>query len=340
MAMVCPQCNGTFEQRLQCPTCSVRLLYQAPSRKRGGVPGAGEEPWQHTPWGRIFIGLLLSQGLYYVLRNLCTAGLLAAGDAAPANARAALSNLVLLQGLQVAGVLAAGILCGAGKHQGFVFGALVGVWNGVLFLIAQQFTGQSLTAIAMIGQPLLQAAFGAVGGFIGSTIWRPMPSLQLLLAFADTSPRLPPAESPPLFAGPVAWGRVVTGTAVAVGGVIWANVILDFVLAASEGKLTIDSSLQAQLVTWEICALAMVVGSCLAGAGTLNGAKQGLAVGVGTSSILLGLGIASGGMPVHLLLFTVTSSLSLGLVGGWFGGQLFPPLNPTRRRQHFDVAAL
>ena len=35
MAMVCPQCNGSFEQRLNCPGCNVRLLYQAPTRKRG-----------------------------------------------------------------------------------------------------------------------------------------------------------------------------------------------------------------------------------------------------------------------------------------------------------------
>src|SRR3989442_1640852 len=35
MSMVCPKCNGSFEQRLQCPACNVRLLYQAPSRRRG-----------------------------------------------------------------------------------------------------------------------------------------------------------------------------------------------------------------------------------------------------------------------------------------------------------------
>src|SRR5215468_9170354 len=77
MAMVCPQCNVSFEQRWHCPTCGVRLLYQAQQTRVGrGVLG-GAAQWQQTPWGRIFIGLLLAQGLYYGLRHLCTAGLLA-----------------------------------------------------------------------------------------------------------------------------------------------------------------------------------------------------------------------------------------------------------------------
>ena len=38
--------------------------------KRGG--------WQETPWGRIGVGLLLAQGVYYGLWNLGNAGLLAA----------------------------------------------------------------------------------------------------------------------------------------------------------------------------------------------------------------------------------------------------------------------
>ena len=79
MAMVCPQCNGSFEQRLQYPTCNVRLLYQASSRRRRSLIGHGEDSWQQTPWGKLFVGLLLAQGIYYVLRSLCTAGLLAAG---------------------------------------------------------------------------------------------------------------------------------------------------------------------------------------------------------------------------------------------------------------------
>ena len=68
MAMVCPQCASSYEQRLQCPTCGVRLLYDF----RGPKPAAQAAAvrWQQTPWGRILIGLVLAQGLYFGLQHL------------------------------------------------------------------------------------------------------------------------------------------------------------------------------------------------------------------------------------------------------------------------------
>src|SRR5207253_2902153 len=86
MSMVCPQCASTFTQALQCPTCGVRLQYQLASRRSAAtlaVPGADAAPqWQHTPWGRIFVGVLLTQGLTYGMQLLCTAGLLATDEEA------------------------------------------------------------------------------------------------------------------------------------------------------------------------------------------------------------------------------------------------------------------
>src|SRR5437588_1664174 len=79
MAMVCPQCNGSFEQRWHCPSCGVRLLYQTRQTRTGGGSPGETDPWQQTPWGRILIGLLLAQGIYYSLRHLFTAGLLVSG---------------------------------------------------------------------------------------------------------------------------------------------------------------------------------------------------------------------------------------------------------------------
>src|SRR5262249_9687577 len=155
----------------------------------------------------------------------------------------------------------------------------------------QQASGEALTPITLFGQPLLQAAVGVLGGVIGSSIWKPLPPLPVPTFLRDTKPRVALAPRPSYFDGPIAWGKVVTGIVIAVGGVVWANVILDFVLEASEGKLTLDSHLQTQLVTLEICALAILAGSALAGSGTANGIKQGLCVGIGTSSVLLGLGL-------------------------------------------------
>ena len=55
MAMVCPQCAGSYEQRLQCPTCGVRLLYDFHGPKAqaaaAGRPLAadGLGPHRHRP---------------------------------------------------------------------------------------------------------------------------------------------------------------------------------------------------------------------------------------------------------------------------------------------------
>lgn len=338
MAMLCPQCNTTHEQRLNCPSCGARLLYHPSAARSDGA-------WQDTPWGRLAVGLLLAQGLYHGLRQLCTAGLLALSTEAKAgDVYATLSGLVLLQGLQAIGVLAAGILIGAGKRHGFAYGAVVGVWNGILFLFLDSWLGErglmqrwfggadaQPTIPSMLGQPMLQAAVGAMGGLIGSLIWKPLPEPVSPSLMDFKLPPLPKAEDRPALAGPVAWGRVLSGSAVAIGGIVWANTILEAVVEASEGTLTLQSHLQTQLVTWEICGLAMLFGSALAGATTLNGMKQGLWVGLLTGTVLFGIRLTSAMLPHNLMLFALLSAIPLGMLGGWFGGQLFPPRRPRFR---------
>src|SRR5207237_10197083 len=134
--------------------------------------------------------------------------------------------------------------------------------------------------------PALQVAFETLGGLVGSLSWRPLPLEVLPVQPRKTLLALPARRGPSAFRGPVAWGRVLTGITVAVGGVFWVDVIRDSVLDASEGKLRIDTHLQAELVTWEISALAMIAGGAMAGASTRNGSKQGSCVGIGTGTIL------------------------------------------------------
>ena len=135
------------------------------------------------------------------------------------------------------------------------------------------------------------------------------------------------------FAGPVSWGRVVTGITVAVGGVFWANVIREFVVEASEGKLRIDTHLQADLVTWEISALAMLAGSAFAGFNTHNGLKQGLYVGIGAGCIILAIRLTASSLSFQLLMLTVISAMGLCTAGGWFGSELFPPVAAGKHRK-------
>ena len=70
MAMVCTRCSTTHEQRLQCPSCGGRLEYWNPRRR--WFDGDARR-WMQTPWGRIFLGVALAQGLFYGARHGLTA---------------------------------------------------------------------------------------------------------------------------------------------------------------------------------------------------------------------------------------------------------------------------
>ncbi len=334
MAMVCPQCSGAFDQHLMCPTCNVRLLYQANLGPSSAVES--DSQWQQTPWGRLVVGLLLAQGLAHGLRLLATAGLMAGDDSAGQTVWSTLFGLVLWHALQGLSLLVGGAIAGAGQARGLVYGCVLGIINGLIFLAVGHGQGESLTPIALYGQPLLHLALGGLGGLIGTCIWKPLPTVSL--ASNKTPP--PPTRSRSqwrAFAGPIAWVRVLAGCALVVGGSIWSQGILQFVLEASQGALTIRSHLQAQLVSWEITALATLCGAGLAGATTANGLKQGLCVGLGAGAVLLGIHLNSPQFVLETTVFTVASILCLTLAGGWFGGQLFPPLLAQRPRRRLHL---
>jgi hypothetical protein len=265
---------------------------------------------------------------------------MASGDEAARNAWDTLYGLVLQQGIQAGALIIGGALAGAGKRQGVIYGAVVGVWNGVITVLVMSATFRTPTPVALFGQPLLQTALGALGGFLSSMIWKPLPQVFTPMVARRSSEVLLRPRSSSWFGGPVSWGRVLAGAAVATGGSIWANVILELVLESSEGKLTIDSHVQAQLVTWEITALAMVAGGALAGAATLNGLKQGIFVGLCAGAIYTGIRLGTSQVALQPLVFSVFAAIALGIVGGWFGGQLFPPIYGTTRGKHLGPAPL
>jgi hypothetical protein len=335
MAMVCPQCRTSYDQRLQCPACSTRLLYRASHTLKDNAPGSG---WRQTPWGRILIGLLLAQGLFYGLRHLLTGVLLALqNEGTPVETWAALQGLVLVQGLQVFTLLLGGLLAGGGQRQGILLGAVVGVWNGVFSVLSQAVPGQALTAVALYGQPLIHTTFGAVGGWLGCMIWKPLP-LPASPAASRLMRKLGAARRRvSLFAGRVAWFRVFLGAALAVAGSLSATLIFETVIKYSGDKLSASVELQDWLVTWEIKALAILFGGAVAGSTTSNGLKQGLCVGLVTTAVLLGVQ-ANRNTPT-LFALTLISSLTLALAGGWFGSQLLPPVVPYKRSRGIGPAS-
>ena len=107
-----PAVSRRLRSRLHCPQCDVRLVFR--DQGRGGRRSFGA--WQQTAWGRIFIGLLLAQGLYYGLRHLCVAGLLATNFADAEALGASVTGLLLLQGLQVVSLFIGGIFAGPARR--------------------------------------------------------------------------------------------------------------------------------------------------------------------------------------------------------------------------------
>ncbi len=326
MSMLCPQCSTFYEQRLHCPACGVRLLYRD-SRDHTGRWGAS---WRQTPWGRIFIGIVLAQGLFYGLRHLYTGVLLGlqAQGAAP-ESLASVSNVLLLQALQLIALALGAIMAGACQRSGLILGCMVGIWNGVFSVLFGP--AEFRSAVALYGQPLIHAAFGALAGWIGSTFWKPIPASGTSRVIRKQPL---PKRAVALFAGPIAWIRVCLGSVIAVLGTLAAKILLDWMLDHSGGRLATSTDLQDKIVTWEIQSLAVILGGAFAGALTSNGFKQGLCVGLLTGIGLACLSSSSHHSTVELIALTPIGAFGLSLVGGWFGGELLPPVVPKVRLGH------
>jgi hypothetical protein len=333
MSMVCPECHGSFDQTLQCPACSVRLQYRSGGRAAGAAPAASGQPqWQNTPWGRIVVGILLSQGLGHGLQMLCTAGLLAASEESSRTVWGTLFGLVLLQALHALSLMVGAGVTAAGQRRGLFLGGVVGLTSGCLFLAAQLLQGERPADASALSEPVLALAFGALGGLLGSTIWRPLPALRMPASPADKARPRPAPVAPSALVGPIAWGRVLVGLGVVACAVLWPAVILNFVVEYSQGRFRLESHLQAQLVTWEIAGVLTLLAGALAGATTRNGIKHGLLVGLGGAVLLVGNYLGNRAAVLEQTLLMVACVLSLTVAGGWFGGHLFPPIAARRRK--------
>jgi hypothetical protein len=179
----------------------------------------------------------------------------------------------------------------------------------------------------------MHTVFGAIAGHISSSIWKPLaPREEPKAAISFESRIIGPSQNhPATFSGPVAWLRAAFGAGFAVCGTLFAKKILENIVDVSEGKLTTDSYIQAELITWEIRALAILIGSALAGSGTINSLKQGFVVGLAVSAVHIFGSLGAHALPMDQSIMTVGCALSLGIFGGWFGGQLFPAYSPTLR---------
>jgi hypothetical protein len=328
MSAVCSRCSQVFDDAA-CPRCGT----PPPIHDFSPAPAHGPR-WQQTGWGRILIGLILSQGLFYGLRHLTTGLLLVADDGDAEAMWNDVRNLLILQGIQLFGVLVGSILAGGGQRSGFFLGAVVGAWNGVLVLLLRQNPAQELNLVGMVGQPLLHAFVGSLGGAFGSLVWKPIPATAVPVSLAP--PRKPvPRRRTPLLAGKIHVLRILLGAAVAVAGTLSASLLLHKALALSGGKLETTHAMQDRLITWEIKAVMLILGGALAGATTTNGIKQGLFVGLVSSVALITFQTPIADAWLEFASLTAVSTFALCVAGGWFGGALFPPVVKFERTSSF-----
>ncbi len=333
MPMICPKCNGIFDQQIQCPSCAVRLHFSSTAGSSKGVAGK-KNAWQHSPMGRILVGLLLAQGLALGLRFFWDGSLSFSEGPESSNTWTALFEIIILQGLQAVCLLIAGGLAGAGQSKGLFIGGFIGLGNSFIFLAIRIFQNHPPVGVLLYGVPILETFCGALGGFIGSIIWRPLPKLALAnpIAKATAKSKVRRSSGTMLFQGPISWPKVFIGTAVVVVGVISPTVVLDFVMTASRGQMQVSTHLQAKLITWEISGLAMLIGAAIAGFNTFNGGKQGLCVGIGSAIALVGFYLVQSEIFLEEIIGLVACVVLLCMAGGWFGSRLFPPVASSPRR--------
>jgi hypothetical protein len=307
--------------------CGSALLPGQP-RPPLGLVGS----WMQSPLARVLIGLVIAQGLFHGMRQFATGILLTRlGDEGLERFNTSFSGLIFWQVLQWVGLLTGAALAGSSETLGYFYGTLIGVGNGLICSATLQLPGTAASIFAFYAQPLIQAALGLVGGWIGSTIFKPLPEITVPSGPSEGR-KGPRYQLKPLLEGPVHWARVLLGAVVAVAGALSAGAIFDYVLEASRGRLATEAVWQDQIFTWEIKVLALILGGALAGANTSNGFKQGLLVGFGAAAAMVILTRYSSSMTDASILFG--STLVLCILGGWFGGQLLPPvvLRPWRNK--------
>jgi hypothetical protein len=331
MATYCPQCNTPRPATLACTVCGTRLL---PGQPRPPLGLAGR--WMKSPLSRVFIGLVLSQGLFHGMRQFATGILLGPlGEDGLEQFTASFSGQVFWQALQGVGLLVGAALAGSSETLGFFYGTLVGIGNGIVSSALPQSAGGPASQMALVAQPLIQAALGLVGGWMGSILFAPLPDMSIPTGAGVARKRR--RRLKPLLEGRIYWLRVLVGTLVAVFGVLSAGAIFDAVIEAGRGRLMTEAYWQDQIFTWEIKVLALLLGGALAGANTNNGFKQGLVVGLGAALVMASLPRYNSTVFDGTVLFCTV--LGLCITGGWFGGELLPPIVRAPRAKHMGPMA-
>jgi hypothetical protein len=342
---VCPRCRGMSQNTFLCPRCGIQTQ-EAEVAVPETVQVAPDPP---TLAGGLLLGLLVAQGLTYALRHLATAAVLAYG-AYPNDMTfwsSSEGNITLLS-IQAVALFVAAVFAGAGQARPVIVGTSLGALNALLFMLFQILIRQPIDPLTW-AQPFVHAVVGLIGSTIGWRIWQPSPALPALASTigpgeAVLSTVLP--DEPELVEiEPFPWLRFVVGTVVAVGGTIGARWIRDFVVLAGGGA---GHEMQSLFITWQIAAIAQVLGGIFVGANSRQGAIYGFWVGIFAAALIIViptltnaqtadvsawiLGQSAADSRPAALMIQGIQSLIFGFMGGWLGALILPSAAVARSR--------
>jgi hypothetical protein len=331
MAMVCPQCNQLFEadQRI-CPRCNIHLLVHhrsSPSTVEDEFPNPGATPrWQRNFAARLIVSVILSQGLAYCLQQASSAWEMVGGDAG--GSWMTPFGVFTLHSFHAIALILTGMLVGANMENGGSCGAVLGLINGVLFVLFHREAKEIMPIWLFFGQPLIHLVFGAIGGTLGSRIWKPCSLFSLDEGEDESASRARPRLR--LLKGPIHTIRVCVGAFVVLIGLMFTKQLFDFIMSNANGR--VETFFQENLIRYQVMGLAILLGSMFAGATTFNGFKQGLCVGILASSLYIGTQFANPKAILDKSVGTAIVTIAVSLLGGVFGAALFPPLVKTQKK--------
>jgi hypothetical protein len=187
-----------------------------------------------------------------------------------------------------------------------------------------------MSPLILYGHPVVHVICGALGGWLGYLVWKPVSEPAQTESKVIAGKAKLARRRAALFGGRVAWFRVTIGVAIALAGCLSATYVRNAILDVTTGRLA-TTDFQDYVITWELKALAVLLGGVAAGINTRNGPKQGLCVGLAVAALLVGYETHGVTRFVEVSGLLAGGSVALCLAGGWFGSTLFPPVVKVQR---------
>jgi len=284
------------------------------------------------------VGSLVSLGLHVALREWVFAAAGAVGVTEIG------WELWLSFALRVIGSLVGGVMAGAGRPRSFSTGAFVGSVSAVAWLAVDAYPDVTFDIGRLIAAGVL-LVLGGASAVASGVVWPPPVEVRPPEDTHNSSLFKLKTSDGVKRGRPVAWLRVVIAAAVALSGVLAADLIRQSLAKMPQG--TFNNLKMTGRSDAIIAGFIAIVAGVVAGATTGRGWRQGvLAGGVAALAVVSISATLPDGppLPIQYVMeqtglespgasLAIAGAVLFGIVtvGGWFGGQLFPVLRKKAR---------